>query len=154
MYGGPHRWYYGTIILSNNFSKHLCHVDASLKACKQARIKLKVRKCQLGYKEVPFLEAIVGEQGIKPQPKTAKKVRTWMEPKDKDGVRKFLGLSGYRHFIKVFSTMVAPLNKLMRKVEFYWGNHGTRALQRPEGSFAFYTRPVSYGREQVMGVGL
>jgi hypothetical protein len=50
-------------------------------------------------------------------------IQGWLVPKTITQVRSFLGLAGfYRHFVKDFSTIAAPLNALMKKgVPFSWG---------------------------------
>jgi hypothetical protein len=57
-------------------------------------------------------------------------IHGWPIPKILSQVRSFLGLVGfYRHFVKDFSTIAAPLNKLTKKgVPFSWGTRQENAF--------------------------
>jgi hypothetical protein len=50
-------------------------------------------------------------------------IKSWLIPTTLTQLQSFLGPAGfYRHFMKDFSTIAAPLNDLMKKgVPFYWG---------------------------------
>jgi hypothetical protein len=49
-------------------------------------------------------------------------IKSWPIPATLTQLRSFLGLAGfYRHFMRDFSTIAAPLNDLTKKgVPFYW----------------------------------
>ena len=50
-----------------------------------------------------------------------KSVQEWPEPKNTKGVERFLGFANYyRHFIKNFSTIAGPLNKLKGATTWEW----------------------------------
>jgi hypothetical protein len=60
-------------------------------------------------------------------------IKSWSIPATLTQLRSLLGLAGfYQHFVRDFSTIVAPLNDLMKKgVPFYWGDaqeHSFNAL--------------------------
>ena len=60
-----------------------------------------------------------------------KAILDWPTPKTASKVRSFHGLTSfYRRFVKVFSTIVAPLNEIVKKhVGFRWGEKQERAFQ-------------------------
>jgi hypothetical protein len=52
-------------------------------------------------------------------------IKSWPIPTTLTQLRSFFGLAGfYRHFMRDFSTIAAPLNNLSKKgVPFYWVLH-------------------------------
>jgi hypothetical protein len=73
---------------------------------------------------VAFLGYVVTAQGIEVDPTKIELISSWPQPKTVTQVRSFLGLAGfYRHFVKDFGSIAAPLNELTKKdVPFVWGN--------------------------------
>jgi hypothetical protein len=66
-------------------------------------------------------------------------VASWPEPRSARGIRGFLGLAGYYHkFIRDFSSIVAPLTRLLCKEAFAW------TLEAAE-AFAALKRALSTG---------
>ncbi len=65
---------------------------------------------------------MVSRKGLQPDPKNTEKVLSWPVPRSPSEVRAFVGLcSYYRRFVKDFSKLAAPLNKLVGKnVPFVW----------------------------------
>ncbi|GJZ67422.1 ty3-gypsy retrotransposon protein [Tanacetum coccineum] len=68
--------------------------------------------------------------GVEMDPKKVIAMHDWTEPMTQHQVRGFLGLAGYyRHFIKGYATMAAPLTELLRKDGFRWGGQEAAAFQ-------------------------
>jgi hypothetical protein len=56
-------------------------------------------------------------------------VTAWPQPRFAHGLCRFLGLVGYyRHFIKDFSSIAAPLTLLLKKEGFQWMEDATAAF--------------------------
>ncbi len=57
-------------------------------------------------------------------------VADWQPPKDVQGVRRFLGFTGfYRHFVTGYSEIVQPLLQLTKKATtWHWGPEQTQAF--------------------------
>jgi hypothetical protein len=79
---------------------------------------------------VSFLGYVVTPQGIEVDQAKVEAIQGWSVLKTITQVQSFLGLAGfYRHFVKDFSTIAAPLNELTKKgVPFSWGNKQENAF--------------------------
>ena len=66
--------------------------------------------------KVMFLGYVVSAKRIKVDEKKVKAIKEWPTPKSITEVRNFHGLdSFYRQFVKDFSTLAAPLTKIIKK---------------------------------------
>jgi hypothetical protein len=91
---------------------------------KDAGLKLNPEKCYFLKRELAYLGYIVGKDGIRTDPTKIEKVKNFPIPKNLTQLRGFLGLASYyRRFIKDFSKIANPLNKLLKKTNPYvWTN--------------------------------
>jgi hypothetical protein len=111
-----------------------------------------------------FLGYVVTAQGIEMDEKKVKVIRDWPTPKSVSEVRSFYTLASfYRRFVKDFSTIATPLNKVVKKsVGFKWGEEqelafvllidklcSTPVLAFPDFTKAFEMECDAFG----MGIG-
>ncbi|RDX58429.1 Retrovirus-related Pol polyprotein from transposon 17.6, partial [Mucuna pruriens] len=78
--------------------------------------------CSFFLESVVFLGFVVCSKGISVDEEKIKAIREWPTPKNANEVRSFHGLTSfYRRFVKNFSSIVEPLNELVKKnVVFKW----------------------------------
>ena len=89
---------------------------------REAGLKLSPKKCHLLQRVVEFLGHVVSDQGVSTDPKKVEAVRSWPVPQSPKDVRSFLGLcSYYRRFVRSFSEIAKPLQRLTEKGQrFQW----------------------------------
>ncbi|KAL0329013.1 UNVERIFIED_CONTAM: Retrovirus-related Pol polyprotein from transposon.6 [Sesamum radiatum] len=110
--------------------EHEQHLRIVLQILKQKELYVKLSKYEFWINQVVFLGHVISSDGVMPDPSKAKAIMEWRVPKNSTKVRSFLGLVGcYRRFDEVFSIIVDPLKKLLRKrVVFQWTKHANEAL--------------------------
>ena len=109
---------------SKTFEEHLLHLEQVFSRLAQAGLKLSPKKCFFFKDEIPFLGHVVSRHGIQTDPEKLRVIKEFPIPKDLTQLRGFIALASYyRKFVKNFSRIVEPLNRLLKKnTPFVWGN--------------------------------
>lgn len=119
------------IIVGKDFESHNKNLLQVLNKIKAANLRLSPKKCSFFKKEVKYLGHIVSSKGIQTDPDKIKAIEDWPKMQNKKEVRSFLGLcSYYRRFIKNFSDIAKPLNRLTEeKSQFIWNKECEAAFK-------------------------
>ena len=118
------------LTFSEDFDKHLEHLEKLLIRLKDANLKVKTSKCKIASEQTMFLGYKISAQGVSIDETRSKAIMNYPRPKTQKQVKQFLGLASYyRQFVPNFSDIVDPLNILTRKnVRFKWSEECQKAF--------------------------
>ncbi len=111
------------IIFSQTMDEHLQHMRKVLEALWQAGLKLKLEKCEFAKKQLKYLDFIVGEFGIKPDPEKVRAIVDQPAPTNQMQIRSFLRMIRFfKNHIQGFSTIATLMtNFLAKETSYVWG---------------------------------
>jgi len=93
-------------------------VEKVLKRLEENNLYVKPEKCMWKVRKVPFLGVVMEEGKVEMEKEKVGGMLKWPTPQCVRDVRKFLGLANYyRRFIKDFTKVALPMNRLTRKDE-------------------------------------
>ena len=81
------------VIFSKDKKSHKRHVRKVLNKIREAKLKIKLLKCQWFKKEIKFVGHRISKEGIQSDEDNVKKIKECQPPKDVKGVRRFLGMA-------------------------------------------------------------
>ena len=118
------------LVYSKNLDEHINHLHCVLTILRREKLYAILKKCSFCMDKVVFLGYVVSAKGIVVDEEKVKVIKEWPTPKSITKVRSFhLLTSFYRRFIKDFSTLAAPLTKIVKKyVGFKWGSEQDHAF--------------------------
>jgi hypothetical protein len=120
------------IIYANSLVEHDKKLRDVLRRLRKYNLKLQPDKCEFLRKEVSFLGHKISERGVEPDTRKVEAIENFPRPTTVKRLKSFLGLIGYyRRFVPHFSTIAAPLHKLLKKIaKFEWSEEQENAFCR------------------------
>ena len=104
------------LIYSATFDDYLKHLTEVFQRLKDAKLKLNPPKCCFGLDKILYLGHVLSPKGMAVDKSKIDIIDTYPWPTSHKEVRAFLCLAGYySKFIKGFSIIANPLNRLLRK---------------------------------------
>lgn len=101
------------IICSSDFQTHLLLLKRVFEKLKEANLSINFEKSKFFRSSIKYLGYVVDEFGLRTDPEKVSAILNFPTPTSSREVKMFLGTcSWYRRFIRNFSTIAAPLNKL------------------------------------------
>ena len=110
------------LIFSETWSDHLKHLNLVFTRVREAKLTLKLSKCEFAAAELDFLGHYVGLGKLLPREQKVKALIDFPRPVNRKGVQRFLGLAGYfRRFIPHYSDLSRVLSDLLKKnTKYVW----------------------------------
>ena len=117
-------------VFSNDVQSHFGHIEESLLAIIKANIVISAEKSRLFRKQANILGHKVGQGFIRPDQEKTEAVMKMKPPKNRTGVRSFLGMTSFfRKFIKDYAKTAKPLTQLTSEnVAWVWGKQQDEAF--------------------------
>ena len=106
------------VIYADSVAEALKCLDQVLARLKEIGACVNVNKCRFGVKSMVFLGYHIDSGKVTPPQESINAIQNIKVPSDVTQVRRLLGMVGYfRHFIKDFALVAAPLYELLQKSE-------------------------------------
>ncbi|OJT15194.1 Transposon Tf2-12 polyprotein [Trametes pubescens] len=119
------------LIFTESLDEHRSVVRQVLQILRENKLTVKPEKCEFEVQETEYLGHIIAPGIVKMDPAKVAGVTSWPTPKCKRDVQGFLGFANfYRRFIKDFSKIAAPLNRLTGLAEWQWSEVEQDAFER------------------------
>ncbi|GBG80459.1 hypothetical protein CBR_g30922 [Chara braunii] len=120
------------LVFSKTLQEHQGHLRMVLGKLREANFKINAKKCEWAKRQGLYLGHVLDGDGIKPEDSKIATIRDWPTPRTLTELRSFLGLANYyRKFVRNFSTIAAPLCRLLKKEAIWqWDKDCTSALKK------------------------
>ena len=100
--------------------------------CRNGGLRLKPKKCFVGYREVDFLGHRLCPEGMRMDEAKVEKIKRMPFPTDRKQLQSLYGMfSYYRRFLKNFASISAPMSSLLStRRDFEWTPEAQKALEQ------------------------
>ncbi|XP_046145480.1 uncharacterized protein K02A2.6-like [Osmia bicornis bicornis] len=119
-------------IASKTKEKHVSKLEEVFKRLHDANVKINLEKCEFFKSHIQYCGYIIDANGIHKDPAKIYAIARMPKPRNVSEVRAFVGfVNYYGRFIKNLSTILYPLNNLLKKtVQFRWTKDCDQAFTR------------------------
>lgn len=130
------------LIFSTTPEEHTQHVRLVLQKLKDARLSLKLSKCEFNSLSISFLGFVISPNHISMDPEKVEAIKNWKDLSSVHDIQVFLGLTNfYKRFIANYSKLCVPLTALLKKdTPFIWNGPARTAFNLLKD--AIVTNPV------------
>lgn len=103
------------IVISPSFEHHVEILKTVLERLTEANLTVNLEKCQFFRTSIKYLGYIVDGDGLRTDPEKVSAMVNFPRPTTSTEVKKFVGMcSWYRSFIPHFSSLLSPINDLLK----------------------------------------
>lgn len=103
------------IVISKAFDQYVELLSTVCNRLKEAHLTINFKKCHFFRKSLKYLGYIVDENGLRTDPDKVSAMLNYPRPTTSTEIKRFVGMcSWYRRFIQHFSTLMAPINDLLK----------------------------------------
>ncbi|GKB73151.1 retrovirus-related pol polyprotein from transposon 17.6 [Tanacetum coccineum] len=111
------------LVYSRSWAEHLSHMREVFTILRQHQLFLKRSQCFMGH--------TISDKGVSADPSKIEAMIQWQQPMNVEGLRGFLGLTGYyRKFVKDYGNIAAPLTSMLQKNSFQWTTQSSTAFEQ------------------------
>ena len=110
------------LVYSRSFDEHIEHLTKVFEVLREEKLFANLKKCTFCKDYLVFLGYVISQNRVEVDVEKVKTIKEWRILTNVAEVCTFHGLvSFYRHFVKNFSSIVAPLTECIKKeIEFKW----------------------------------
>lgn len=121
----------GILIYSPTLEEHLKHLEIVFQLLGRHKLYAKMSKCEFGVEQVKYLGHVISREGVSIDEEKVEAMRNWPLPKTLEGLRGFLGLTGYyRRFVKDYGIIAKPLHDMLKRDQFEWNLEARNAFNQ------------------------
>lgn len=104
-----------TAIFSNTWEDHLEHLETVFQRISDAKLHIKLAKCEFAKSSVKYLGHMVGNGKRTPTEAKVQAIIDFPAPRNKTEIRRLLGMCGYySRYLKNYSRTVEPLTRALK----------------------------------------
>ena len=120
------------LIWAENDEQHDKILKSVLERARQRNLRLNKKKSQIKCDSINYIGHILTKEGVKPDPKKVKAIQCMEAPKNKEDLRRFLGMLTYlSKFVPNLSQSSDPLRILLEKdAEWRWESEHAECYNR------------------------